>query len=404
LPERGGSRFASSRDRSAWNNARKSIRPGVTMNFALSDEQRMLRDAARDFLGDRSSSTVVRTLMETDAGMDRELWLEMADLGWQAMAIPEAYGGAGFTMLELGIILEEMGRALTPTPFLSSVVLGANAILLAGNEAQKRDLLPTIAAGTRRLAAAFVESDGGWDPAATRTTVRRDGAVLLITGEKSFVVDGHTADTLIVSARNEAGAVDLYLVDAAASGVAASRLETMDMTRKQAAVSLQDVRVAPETLLGDPGSGVATIAALYDLGAVALAFEQVGGAERCMEMSVAYAKERYQFGRPIGSFQAVKHKCADMLVAVEGARSAAYYAGWAASVGDDDLPVLAALAKSYCSEAFFDVAAETIQVHGGIGFTWEHDAHLYFKRAKTDQLMFGDPAAWRVKLADRVGL
>jgi alkylation response protein AidB-like acyl-CoA dehydrogenase len=249
-----------------------------------------------------------------------------------------------------------------------------------------------------------VESDGGWDPAATRTTVRRDGAVLLITGEKSFVVDGHTADTLIVSARNEAGAVDLYLVDAAASGVAASRLETMDMTRKQAAVSLQDVRVAPETMLGDPGSGVATIAALYDLGAVALAFEQVGGAERCMEMSVAYAKERYQFGRPIGSFQAVKHKCADMLVAVEGARSAAYYAGWAASVGDDDLPVLAALAKSYCSEAFFDVAAETIQVHGGIGFTWEHDAHLYFKRAKTDQLMFGDPAAWRVKLADRVGL
>jgi alkylation response protein AidB-like acyl-CoA dehydrogenase len=342
--------------------------------------------------------------MEDEAGFNADLWSEMAGLGWQAMAIPEAYGGAGFTMVEFGIILEELGRALTPAPFLSSVVLGANTILLAGSEDQKRKLLPSVAAGEHRLAVAFVEPDGGWNPEGISTTVDAAVSGLVIDGEKSFVIDGHTADTLIVSARNEDGGIDLCLVGSSAEGVTASRLETMDMTRKQAAVSFDGVRVPESARVGDPGSGATTIARLYDLAAVALAFEQVGGAERCMEMSVTYAKERYQFGRPIGSFQAVKHKCADMLVAVEGARSVAYYAGWAASVADADLPVVAALAKSYCSDAFFDVAAETIQVHGGIGFTWEHDAHLYFKRAKTDQLLFGDPAEWRAKLADRVGL
>jgi alkylation response protein AidB-like acyl-CoA dehydrogenase len=307
-------------------------------------------------------------------------------------------------MIELGIVLEEMGRALTPAPFLSSVVLGANTILLAGSEEQKRDLLPELAAGARRMAVAFVEPDGSWDPGPVTTTVTDAGSEMVISGSKSFVVDGHTADILIVSARNEAGGIDLCLVDSSSPGVAASRLETMDMTRKQAEISFTEVRVPAAARIGDSGSGPETIARLYDLAAVALAFEQVGAAQRCLEMSVAYAKERYQFGRPIGSFQAVKHKCADMLVAVEGARSAAYYAGWAASVVDEDLPVAAALAKAYCSDAFFDVAAETIQVHGGIGFTWEHDAHLYFKRAKTDQLLFGDATLWRAKLADRVGL
>ena len=374
------------------------------MDFALSDEQRMLRDAAREFLGNRSNSEAVRAVMETEAGFDPALWTEMAGLGWQAMAVPEEYGGAGFTVLELGIILEEMGRALTPAPFLSSVVLGANTLLLAGTEEQKRELLPAVAAGERRLAAAFIEPDGSWDPEDLTTTATAAGPDVVVTGTKSFVVDGHSADTLIVAARNEAGSIDLYLVDSENSGVAASPLETMDMTRKQATVSFNSVRLPASARVGDSGSGAITIARLYDLAVVALAFEQVGGAERCMEMSVAYAKERYQFGRPIGSFQAVKHKCADMLVAVEGARSAAYYAGWAAAEDPNELAVAAPTAKAYCSDAYFFCAGETIQVHGGIGFTWEHDAHLYFKRAKTSQLLLGDSAEWRSKLAGRIGV
>jgi alkylation response protein AidB-like acyl-CoA dehydrogenase len=208
---------------------------------------------------------------------------------------------------------------------------------------------------------------------------------------------------LIVAARTGDG-VDLFLVPADAPGVTATRLETMDMTRKQATVELDGVAVGPDDRLGGPGSGAATLDRLADVAAIALAYEQLGGAEACLEMSVAYARERIQFGRPIGSFQAIKHKCADMLVEVESARSSAHYAGRMLADGGEDLGVAAAVAKAYCSDAFFHVAAETIQVHGGIGFTWEHDAHLYFKRAKTDQLLFGDPTEWRAKLATRLGV
>ena len=374
------------------------------MNFALNDEQEMLRDSVRSFLVDKVPLTRVRELMETDAGFDPEVWSEMAQMGWQAMAIPEAYGGAGYSSFELGIILEEMGRMLTPAPFLSSVVLAANTILLAGAESQKHELLPEIAMGERRGAVAIVEASGRWDPAGIELTATPDGDAVVLSGTKSYVVDGHTADTLLVAARTAEGTIDLYVVPADAPGVTATRLETMDMTRKQAEIVFADVRVPATARLGDAGHGAATIERLYDLAVAALAFEQVGGAQVCMEMSVEYAKVRMQFGRPIGSFQAIKHKCADMLVATESAKSAAYYAGWAAAVGDADLTIAAPLAKACCSDAYFDVAADTIQVHGGIGFTWEHDAHLYFKRAKTDQLLFGDSSQWRATLADRLGL
>jgi alkylation response protein AidB-like acyl-CoA dehydrogenase len=376
----------------------------IGMNFALNDEQVMLRDSVRSFLADRVPLTRVRELMETDAGFDPELWAEMAQMGWQAMAIPEEYGGAGYSSFELGIILEEMGRMLTPAPFLSSVVLGANTILLAGNEIQKKELLPGIAAGERRVAVATAERAGNWDPAAIELAAAADGDDVVLSGTKSYVLDGHTADTLLVAARNADGVIDFYVVPADAAGVSVTKLETMDMTRKQAEIVLTDVRLPAAARLGEPGIGAATIEQLYDLAVSALAFEQVGGAQVCMEMSVEYAKVRVQFGRPIGSFQAIKHKCADMLVATESARSAAYYAGWAAAVGDVDLSIAAPLAKACCSDAYFDVAADTIQVHGGIGFTWEHDAHLYFKRAKTDQLLFGDSTRWRAELADRLGL
>lgn len=374
------------------------------MSFVLSEEQVMVRSAARDFLAQRSAMAEVRSVMETEAGFDPDLWPAMADLGWQAMAIPEEYGGTGFGMLELGMVLEAMGRALTPTPFMSSVVLGANAVLIGGNDQQKHRLLPAVASGERRLALASVDVDAGWDPDPGATTAVATATGWELNGAKSHVIDGLTADTLIVAAGVDSGQIDLFVVDADTEGVSRSPLATLDLTRKQASVAFNNVRLAPEARLGPDASGAATLARLYDLAAVALAFDQLGGAEHCLEMSVAYAKERYQFGRPIGSFQAVKHKCADMLVAVEGARSAAYYAGWAAAAGDTDLPVAAAVAKAFCSDAYFDVAAETIQVHGGVGFTWEHDAHLYFKRAKTDQLLFGDAAEWRSKLAERVGL
>jgi len=372
------------------------------MDFAITDEQRMLRDSVRSFLEARVPLPRVRELMETEDGFDREVWAEMAAMGWQAMAIPEEYGGAGFTFRELGILMEEMGRALTPGPFLSSVVLGAGALLIAGTPEQKATYLPGIASGERIAALAAVEPSGDWDPDAIAAAAIPGDAGFTISGEKSFVVDGHVADTLLVSARDSAGGVGIYVVDAGASGLETSPLETLDMTRKQATVRLDGVVV--DTAARLTGDGAATIESVYEMAVVALAYEQVGGAQRCLEMSVDYAKERHQFGRPIGSFQAVKHMCADMLVAVEAAKSVAYYAGWAVTDDPAEAAIAAPLAKSSCSDAYFEIAGDTIQVHGGIGFTWEHDAHLFFKRAKSDELLFGDPTRWRARLADRLDL
>jgi alkylation response protein AidB-like acyl-CoA dehydrogenase len=372
------------------------------MDFAFTEEQEMLRASVAGFLDDKVPMTRVRELMETDTGFDPAHWAEMSAMGLPALAIPEEYGGAGFTQLELGVVLEETGRRLTPSPLLATAVLGGNLLLLAGTADQKRAHLPSVAAGERLLAVAVVDGGGGWDAGSVTTTARAQGDRFVIDGAKSYVVDGHTADVLIVAAREGDAGLAFYLVDGDASGVTREPLVTLDLTRKQAAVRLDGVVVDSAARLSRSGAGV--LADLYDLAAVGLSFEAVGGAARCLEMSVAYAKERRQFGRPIGSFQAVKHACADMLVEVESARSAAYYAGWAASAADPELRIAAPLAKAYCADAYYSVAAETIQVHGGIGFTWEHDAHLYFKRAKTTQLMLGDSSAWRAELADRIGL
>lgn len=379
------------------------------MNFAFSEEQEMLRDTARRFLDDKAGSEVVRDLMETEAGFDEGLWQEIAMQGWQSMAIPEQYGGAGFSFLEQAILMEEMGRSLFPVPFLSSIVLGADLVLTAGTEEQKQAILPGVASGEVRLAVAHLEADGRWDATGIEMIATRDGEDLVLDGAKSFVVDGHTAHAFVVVVRTDssssgADGISLVVVPADADGIETQRIETMDQTRKQAEVAFSDVRVPASAILGEPGAGWSALQQTLSRAIVAVAFEQVGGAQQCLDMSVEYAKVRIQFGRPIGSFQAVKHKCADMLVEVESAKSAAYYAGWAASVGDEDLAVAAPLAKSYCSEAYSHVAGENIQVHGGIGFTWEHDAHLFFKRAKTDELLFGAPAAHRAALADTLGL
>jgi alkylation response protein AidB-like acyl-CoA dehydrogenase len=367
------------------------------MNFAFTEEQEQLRQFVRSFMEDKSSEASVRELMETEAGYDTAVWSQMAgQMGLQSLIIPEEFGGQGFTFVELGVVLEEMGRALLCAPFFSGV-LASLAVLHSGDDTAKANYLPGIASGETIAALAYTEENGKWDESGITATADADGK---ITGTKSFVIDGHTADLLIVAAKSAAG-TSLYAVDGNGDGVTRTSLSTMDQTRKQAKIELSG---AQGTLIGTDGGGWETLQTVLDLAAVALAAEQVGGAQFVLEMAVQYAKDRVQFGRPIGSFQAIKHKCADMLLEVESAKSAAYYGLWCAAEMNDELASTASLAKAYCSEAYFHAAAENIQIHGGIGFTWEHPAHLYFKRAKSSELMFGDPAYHREQLAQRIGL
>jgi alkylation response protein AidB-like acyl-CoA dehydrogenase len=374
------------------------------MNLAFSDEQEELRRSVRRFLADKSPESEVRRLMETEAGYDPDVWAQMAQqLGLQGLAVPEEYGGAGFGYVELVVVLEEMGRALLCAPFFSSVVLGAGVMLACGDEEIKKEMLPGIASGERRVTVALTEDSGRWDEDGVTTLARpTPGGGWVLDGHKSFVLDGHTCDDVVVVARTpDASGVSLFAVAASAPGLTRRPLATMDQTRKQARLLFS---AAPGRLIGTEGSGWSVMTQALDLAAVALAAEQVGGAQRVLEMSVEYAKQRVQFGRPIGSFQAIKHKCADMLMAVESAKSAAYYAAWTAAEGNDELPVMASLAKAYCSEAYFQAAADNIQIHGGIGFTWDHPAHLYFKRAKSSELIFGDASYHRELLARRIGI
>jgi alkylation response protein AidB-like acyl-CoA dehydrogenase len=370
------------------------------MNFAFSEEQEELRRSIRRFLQEKSPSTEVRRLMETTEGFDPAVWDQMANqLGLQSLAIPEAYGGSGFSFVELTVVFEEMGSALLCAPYYSTVALAASALVSSGDEAAKTDLLPGIADGTTRATFALTEDSGQWDTESV-TLEASDGPQWTLTGHKMYVIDGHTADLILVVARTGAG-VSLFAVEGSAPGLVRTALATMDQTRKQARLEFTSV---PARLIGEDGAADPVVRRTLDLAAVALAAEQVGGAQKCLDMSVDYAKSRIQFGRPIGSFQAIKHKCADMLLEVESAKSAAYYAGWAAAEDSDELPVVASLAKSYCSEAYFHAASENIQIHGGIGFTWEHDAHLYFKRAKSSELLLGDPSYHRELLAQRIGI
>ena len=379
------------------------------MDFTFNEEQEELRSIATSFLADNSAPEQVRQAMESELGYDLQLWKQIgAELGWTSVIIPEEYGGLGLSYVELIALMEVMGSALLCAPFFSSVCLGGNALLVGGTEEQKQQHLPGIAEGETRATLATTEASGRWDAAGIAATARKDGGDYVLDGKKTFVPDGHCADLLVVAARREGTSgeegISLFVVPADSPGVERRALPTMDQGRRQAEIALSGVRVPASALMGDEGAGWAPLEKTLQLAAVALSAEQVGGAQRCLDTAVEYAKERVQFGRPIGSFQAIKHKCADMLVEIESARSAAYYAGWAASADPEELLIVAPLAKSYCSEAYFSAAAETIQVHGGIGFTWEHDAHLYFKRAKSDELMFGTPAAWRAVLADRLGL
>jgi alkylation response protein AidB-like acyl-CoA dehydrogenase len=371
------------------------------VNFAFSEEQEELRNIVRQFLEAKSPESAVREQMETERGFDDGVWKQMAEqLGLQSLIIPEDFGGQGFGYVELIVVLEEMGRYLLCSPYFSTVVLASNALLQSGDDAAKKEYLPGIAAGETIATLAFTEPNGRWDESGIEATATNDGGTWKISGTKSFVLDGHTADLILVAARTGKG-VSLFAVNGDAAGLTRTALSTMDQTRKQAKLELDGVEAR---LVGEEGAGWGTLSTVLDLAAVGLAAEQVGGAQRCLDMSVEYAKVRVQFGRPIGSFQAIKHKCADMLLEVESAKSAAYYAGWCASEMNDELPSVASLAKAYCSDAYFHAAAENIQIHGGIGFTWEHPAHLYFKRAKSSELLFGDPTYHRELLAQRIGI
>jgi alkylation response protein AidB-like acyl-CoA dehydrogenase len=371
------------------------------MNFGFSDEQEELRKMVKRFLEEKSPESEVRRLMATPEGYDTAVWDQMAkELALQGLGIPEEYGGQGFGPVELYVVFEEMGAALFCSPYFSTVALAANAVLFVGSDGDKAKYLPGIASGDTIATVALTDDAGLWDLTTTSTTATAKGDGYVVNGVRSYVTDGMTANVLFVPAMTDQG-LSLFAVEGTAPGVAREALSTMDQTRKQSRVVFTD---APATLVGANGGALEGLQTTLQVAAAALAAEQVGGAQRVLTNSVEYAKNRVQFGRPIGSFQAIKHKCADMLLDVESAKSAAYYAAWAAQEQNEELAIAASLAKSFCSEAYFHCAAENIQIHGGIGFTWEHHAHLYFKRAKSSELFLGDPAYHRELLAQRLGI
>ncbi|MGH3202886.1 MAG: acyl-CoA dehydrogenase family protein [Streptosporangiaceae bacterium] len=369
--------------------------------MGVSTEQRELRESVRRFLTERAPLSRVRELMEAADGTDPDVWRQAgAQLGLPGIAVPEEYGGAGFSFAEQAIVLEELGAALFTGPYLASAVLAATALLASDDTEAKKDLLPGIAAGQTVATLAFTEDGGSWDPASIELAANQENDGWRLDGHKSFVLDGHAADLILTVAATEGG-LGVFAVTSTATGLTRRALPTLDQTRKLARLVFDHT---PARLVGEPGAARAGLDHTLDVAAIALAAEQLGGAQRALDMAVAYAKVRHQFGRPIGSFQAIKHRCADLLLEVESLRSAVGYAAAAVAAGSTEVPVLAPLLKAYASEVYSHVAGENIQIHGGIGFTWEHDAHLYLKRAKASELFLGDASYHRERLATRIGL
>jgi len=378
------------------------------MNFGFNEEQELLRNTARKFFENECGSDTVRRLMETPEGMNAELWKKLAEQGWLGLIYPEPYDGMGLGLVDLVVLMEEMGRAVAPGAYFSTVLLGGLAILEAGSDAQKKEWLPRIAAGDKRVALAWMEPSAQLGPAGVTLTAVEKGGAYTLSGTKLFVHDAHTADALVVAARTRPGAgadgVSLFLLPKGASGLEVTLLPTMDQTRKLCEVACADVTVAADALLGAAGAGWAPLSRVLDRATVALCAEMCGGAQKVLDMTVEYAKIRQAFGRPIGSYQGVKHRAADMLVDVENSKSITYYAAWALDENSPEAPLAVSMAKAYVSDAYRRVAAAGIQLHGGIGFTWEHDLHLYFKRAKGSEFTFGDATHHRERVAQLVNL
>ncbi len=380
------------------------------MEFAFTEEQEMIRDTAASFLAEVSDSEAVRAAMATEQGYDPELWQRICtEMYWQAIHVPEAYGGMGLGYVEVVAMMEQMGRHLLCSPFLSTVCMAGNALLLAGSEEQKSAWLGQLCAGGLTATVAFNGGAARWDATCVTATWRRDGDGFVVDGEYRYVVDGHTADLLIVAAREQGSAgeegISLFLVPADSPGVSRRWLPTMDQARKQSQIALDGVAVAGDALLGECGAGWASLARVIDLASIALAAEQVGGSQRLLDMTVEYTSERVQFNRTIASFQAVKHKAADMMLRTEVARSAVYYAACVAQEALEggelggELAEAASVAKSYCSDTYFAIAGDALQLFGGVGFTWEYDVHLFFKRAKSSEHLLGNGVAHRERLA-----
>lgn len=373
-----------------------------TVSFAVTEEQRLLRATVRELVTARATSERVREVMLGDEPHDREAFAELAQTGLTGLTIPERFGGAGAGFAELAIVIEEAGRRLLPVPLLSSAVLGTEAVLAAGTEQQCAALLPAVAEGRTTLALAHLD-EAGRLTSEPGVTARRDGGDWVLDGTAGYVVDGAGADLIVTAAVSDEGLL-LLVVPAESAGLQRRALEVLDLTRPMATLGYDGVRVGDDARLSGDDAIVGLHRALT-AGVVAIACEQAGGASQVLEMTTAYARDRIQFGRAIGSFQAVKHRLAELLVQVESARSVAEHAARVLAAGDrEELAIAAPMAKSLCSEVFEQASADGIQLHGGIGFTWEHDAHLYFKRAKATKLLLGSPSHHRALLAEVLGL
>jgi alkylation response protein AidB-like acyl-CoA dehydrogenase len=371
------------------------------MNFAFSDEQEEFRETLRRFFAERSPVSEVFRWMETAEGFDPALWKQMAEeLGLPGVHLPEAQGGQGFGFLELGLVVEEMGRALVCAPFFSSVCLAANAVRSAGTPEQQARWLPELASSETVGTLAVLDAGDEWSAPAVSLELERAGDGWILDGRKRLVTDGATAGLLVVAAREPGSAgldgVSLAVVRGDARGLAVKPLQALDQTRKLADLEFDGVRAE---ILGSPGGSGAALERTLDQARVALALEAAAGAEQCLGSAVEYAKHRIQFGRPIGSFQAIKHTCAELLLEVESAKSAAYWASWVASGGSDELPLAASVAKSFCDEAYLRATEDAVHVHGGIGVTWEAAPHLYYKRARANATLLGDPRWQRARIA-----
>jgi alkylation response protein AidB-like acyl-CoA dehydrogenase len=379
------------------------------MNFGFTEDQEALRDATRKFLDDECPTTFVRKMMADDTAHATELWKKIAQLGWLGIIVPEDFGGVGGSFLDLVVILEETGKSLLPGPFFATALLGTPVILVGGSAEQKSTLLPKIVEGSHIVTLALAEKSGRYDAAGVGLPATAKGNDFVLSGEKFFVPDAHVADQLIVAARTSQGStpedgVTLFLIDAKAPGVTITQLKTVDMTRRQCHVALQDVGVTRANILGEVGQGWAILRRALDQAMAGMCAEMVGVGQKALDMAVAYAKERVQFGKPIGSFQAVKHKCVDMMVQVENARSLTYYAAWTVDENNEEAKQAVPMAKAYCSDMTKTVASEAIQVHGGIGFTWEHDMHLFYRRGLASEAAFGSAPVHREIVAQTLNL
>jgi alkylation response protein AidB-like acyl-CoA dehydrogenase len=374
------------------------------VDIGFTEEQELLRDTARRFLDSECNTQFVRQRMAEPAAVTDEFWQKLADQGWLGIVCPEEDGGSGLGLVDLVVLMEEMGRAVMPGPFLSTVLLGGAAIGETGTPAQRRQWLPQIAAGTAKAALAWTEPNLRWDAASVTLRARETGGGFTLSGTKLFVGDAHLADILVVAARTHDGStmedgVTLFLVPKDTQGLAITVLPTIDETRKLCELKLDNVVAPAAALLGERHQGWAPLSRVIARATVALAAEMCGGAQQVLEMTVAYAKIRITFGKPIGSYQGVKHQAADMLVAIENAKSLTYYAAWAVDQGLDEAALAVSMAKAAASDMYRKVAGTGIQLHGGIGMTWEHDLQLYFKRAKATEVAFGDASWHRERVA-----